>query len=146
MIWTDLKSSYESPLFCLFLCSRSYPEKVEEFITTFYKIRYILRELYVAVTWIINQLIIYIDQMNAALVLCWIQNSKILTLCHACSSVLVRKCFHQETKPWILATSKHFYTPENEREFSVQNPTFAALGEKKNPQWGNMFFKDAFKF
>ena len=45
--------------------SISYPEKVEEYIPTFYKIRYILEELYVAVLWIISQLIIYIDQMNA---------------------------------------------------------------------------------
>ena len=36
-------------LFYLFLCFRSYPEKVEEYIPTFYKIRYILEELYVAV-------------------------------------------------------------------------------------------------
>ena len=34
-------------LVCLFLCFRSYPEKVEEYIPTFYKIRYILEELYV---------------------------------------------------------------------------------------------------
>ena len=37
-----------SALFCLFLCFRSYPKKVEEYISTFYKIRYILEELYVA--------------------------------------------------------------------------------------------------
>ena len=39
---------------------------LEEFIPTFYKIRYILEDLYVAVMWIMSQLIIYIDQMNAA--------------------------------------------------------------------------------
>ena len=55
-----------SALFCLFLCFRSYPEKVEEYIPTFYKIRYILEELYVAVIWIISRLIICIDQLNAA--------------------------------------------------------------------------------
>ena len=38
-----------SALFCLFLCFRSYPEKLEEYIPTFYKIRYILEELCVAV-------------------------------------------------------------------------------------------------
>ena len=31
-----------SALFCLFLCFRSYPEKLEEYIPTFHKIRYIL--------------------------------------------------------------------------------------------------------
>ena len=55
-----------SALFCLFLCFRSYPEKLEEYIPTFYKIGYILEELYVAVLWIISRLIIYIDQMNTA--------------------------------------------------------------------------------
>ena len=44
---------------------RSYSEKLEEYIPTFYKIRYILEELYVAVIWIISRLIIYIDQLNA---------------------------------------------------------------------------------
>ena len=39
---------------------------VEEYIPTFYKIKYILEELYLAVMWIISQLIIYIDQMNPA--------------------------------------------------------------------------------
>ena len=33
-----------------------YPEKVEEYIPTFYKIRYILEELYVAVMWITVEL------------------------------------------------------------------------------------------
>ena len=37
-----------SVLFCYFLSFRSYPENLEEFIPTFYKIRYILGELYVA--------------------------------------------------------------------------------------------------
>ena len=55
-----------SALFCLFLCFRSYPEKVEEYMPKFYKITYILKELYVAVMWIMSQLIIYIDQMNTA--------------------------------------------------------------------------------
>ena len=55
-------------LFCLFLCSRSYPEKLEVYIPKFYKIRYILHELYVAVIWIISQLIICIDQLNTATV------------------------------------------------------------------------------
>ena len=53
-----------SALFCLFLCSRSYPEKLEVYIPKFYKIRYILHELYVAVIRIISQLIICIDQLN----------------------------------------------------------------------------------
>ena len=53
-----------SALFCLFLCFRSYPDKLEEYIPIFYKIRYILEELYVAVIPIISQLIIYIDQLN----------------------------------------------------------------------------------
>ena len=48
----------------LVLCFRSYPEKLEEYIPTFYKIRYILEELYVAVMPIISRLIIYIDQLN----------------------------------------------------------------------------------
>ena len=55
-----------SALFCLFLCFRSYPEKLEVYIPTFYKIRYILEELHVAVMWIISRLIIYIDQLNTA--------------------------------------------------------------------------------
>ena len=37
-----------SALFCLFLRFRSYPEKLEVYTPTFYKIRYILEELYVA--------------------------------------------------------------------------------------------------
>ena len=45
---------------------RSYPVKLELYIPTFYKIRYILEELYVAVMWIISRLIIYIDQLNTA--------------------------------------------------------------------------------
>ena len=53
-----------SALFCLFLCFRSNPEKLEEYIPTFYNIRYILEELYVAVISIISRLIIYIDQLN----------------------------------------------------------------------------------
>ena len=58
-----------SALFCLFLCFRSYSEKLEEYISTFYKIRYILEELYVAVTPIISRLIICIDQLNEGLLL-----------------------------------------------------------------------------
>ena len=57
-----------SALFCLFLCFRSYYEKPEEYIPTFYKIRDILEELYVAVLLLISRLIIFIDQLNAALV------------------------------------------------------------------------------
>ena len=53
-------------LFCLFLCFRSYPEKVEVYIPTFYKIRYILEELYVAVIPIIR---FYIDQLNEGIML-----------------------------------------------------------------------------
>ena len=37
-----------SALFYLFLFFRSYPVKLEVYIPTFYKIRYILEELYVA--------------------------------------------------------------------------------------------------
>ena len=55
-----------SALFCLFLC-RSYPEKLEVYNPTFYKINYILEELYVAVVWIISWLIIYIDQLDTGL-------------------------------------------------------------------------------
>ena len=44
-----------SALFCLFLCFGSYSEKLEEYISTFYKIRYILEELYVAVMRIISR-------------------------------------------------------------------------------------------
>ena len=51
-------------LFCLFLSLRSYSEKLEEHIPTFYKIRYILQELYMAVIPIISRLKIYIDQLN----------------------------------------------------------------------------------
>ena len=57
-----------SALFCLFLCFRSYPELLEVYIPTFYKIRYILEELYVADICFIGQLIIYIDQLNTTLV------------------------------------------------------------------------------
>ena len=57
-----------SALFCLFLCFRSYPEKLEVYNPTFYKINYILEELYVAVIWIISRLIIYIDQLNTGVV------------------------------------------------------------------------------
>ena len=53
-----------SALFCLFLWFRAYPEKLQEYIQTFYKIRYILEELYVAVIPIISRLMIYIDQLN----------------------------------------------------------------------------------
>ena len=38
-----------SALFCLFLSFRSYFEKLEENIPTFYKIRCILEEFYVAI-------------------------------------------------------------------------------------------------
>ena len=38
-----------SALFCLLLYFGSYSEKLEEYISTFYKIRFILEELYVAV-------------------------------------------------------------------------------------------------
>ena len=65
-IVTPGRSLVLSALFCLFLCFRWYPDKVEEYIPTFYKIRYILVELYVAVMSIISQLKIYIDQINAA--------------------------------------------------------------------------------
>ena len=58
-----------STLFCIFLCFRSYPGKLEEYIPTFFKFRYISEELYVAVIWIISRLIIYIDQLNAGHVL-----------------------------------------------------------------------------
>ena len=56
-----------SALFCLFLCFRSYLEKLEVYTPTFYKIRYILEELYVAVILIIRRLIIYIDQLNTGI-------------------------------------------------------------------------------
>ena len=46
-----------SAFFCLFLCFRSYSEKLEVYTPTYYKIRYILDELYVAVLWIISWLI-----------------------------------------------------------------------------------------
>ena len=52
--------------FFLFLCFRSYPEKLEVYIPTSYKIRYILEELYLAVMCIISRLTIYIDQLNTA--------------------------------------------------------------------------------
>ena len=57
-----------SALVCLFLCFQSYPEKLEVYIWTFYKIRYILQELYVAVMWIISRLTIYINQLSTATV------------------------------------------------------------------------------
>ena len=56
-----------SALFYLFLCFRSYTIKLEVYIPTFYKIRYILEELYVALMWIISRLIIYIDQLKTAI-------------------------------------------------------------------------------
>ena len=55
-----------SALFCFFLYFRSYSKKLEVYNPTFFKIRYILEELYVAVIWIISWLIIYIDQLNTA--------------------------------------------------------------------------------
>ena len=55
-----------SALFCLLVCFISYPEKLDVYIPTFYKIRYILEELYVADNQIISRLIIYIDQLNTA--------------------------------------------------------------------------------
>ena len=60
------KNQVMSALFCLFLFFRSYPEKLEVYIAMFYKIRYILQELYVTIMWIIGRLIIYIDQLNTA--------------------------------------------------------------------------------
>ena len=48
------------------MCFTAYAEKLEEYIPTSYKIRYILEELYVTVLRIISRLIIYIDQLNAA--------------------------------------------------------------------------------
>jgi hypothetical protein len=57
-----------SAIDCLFLCFGSYSEKLEVYISTFYKIRYILVELYVAVMRIISRFLIYIDQLNAAYV------------------------------------------------------------------------------
>ena len=56
-----------SALFFLFLRFRSYSEKLEEYIPTFYKIRYILEELYVAVKWNISRLKMYIDQLNGGI-------------------------------------------------------------------------------
>ena len=46
--------------------SLQYAVKLELYIPTFYKIRYILEELYVAVMRIISRLIICIDQLNTA--------------------------------------------------------------------------------
>ena len=40
---------------------------LEVYILIFYKIRYILEELYVAVFWIKSQLIIYIDYLNTGI-------------------------------------------------------------------------------
>ena len=57
-----------SALFRFFLCFRSNPEKLEEYIPTFDNIIYILEELYAAVIWIISRLIIYIDQLNTSLI------------------------------------------------------------------------------
>ena len=68
-----------SALFCLFLWFRSYYEKLQEYIPTFYKIRYILEELYVAVMWIISRLIIYIDQLNTATVNKLLNTKSLLT-------------------------------------------------------------------
>ena len=56
-----------SALFRLLLCFKSYPEKLEVYIPTFYKIGYILEELCVAVMLIISRLMIYIDQLNTAM-------------------------------------------------------------------------------
>ena len=56
-------------LFCLFLCYTSYPEKLEVYIPKFYKIRCSLHELYVAVIWIMSQLIICIDELNMSVML-----------------------------------------------------------------------------
>ena len=55
-----------SALFCLFLCFKSYSERLEFYIPIFYKIRYILEELYVALMQILSRLIIFIDQLNTA--------------------------------------------------------------------------------
>ena len=40
---------------------------LEVYSPTFYKIRYILEELYVAVMWILSRLKMYINQLNEAL-------------------------------------------------------------------------------
>ena len=56
-----------SALFCLFLCLKSYPEKLEEYIPTFHEIRYILEWLYLAVKWIISRLMMCIDRLNGGL-------------------------------------------------------------------------------
>ena len=65
-----------SALFCLFLCLRTYYEKLEEYIPKVYKIRYILEELYVAVMWIISPLTIYIDQLNEGIVALKVSKSR----------------------------------------------------------------------
>ena len=61
-------------LFCLFLCFKSYSERLEKCICIlmFYKVKYILEELYIAVIRIISRLIIYIDQLNTAYE-CWVK-------------------------------------------------------------------------
>ena len=41
---------------CLFLCLRSYSEKLEEIIPTFCKIRYILEELYICSCYVNHKL------------------------------------------------------------------------------------------
>ena len=69
-----------SALFCLFLYFRSYSKKLEVYNSIFFKIRYILEELYVPVRWIISRLIIYIDQLNTG----------------------INRCFHWT---WIIPTS-----------------------------------------
>ena len=55
-------------------------------ISTFYKIRYILEELYVAVIRIISRLIIYIDQLNAAF-----EDSLVIVLIRLISSVVLHR-------------------------------------------------------
>ena len=75
-----------SALFCLFLCFISYPKKLEAYIPTFYKIIYILEELYVAVMRIISRLIIYIDQLNAAF-----EDSLVIVLIRLISSVVLHR-------------------------------------------------------
>ena len=62
-----------SALFCLFLCFRSYSKKLVVYNPIFFKIRYILEELYLAVLSILSRLIIYIDQLNTGKIAkqCW---------------------------------------------------------------------------
>ena len=101
-----------SAFFCLFLYFRSYSKKLEVYNPIFFKIRYILEELYVAVIWIISRLIIYIDQLNTGLVLLkWSKNWWELEF--VISRLVVGSCEQDNTKEKLRGCFCFFPFKEN---------------------------------